>query len=62
MSSRGDFRSESGRRRHASSSTRPVSSTEYPDLYQLLGLAKPGDGQVSYSFQCQTGFEQRSYN
>ncbi|XP_057369535.1 CDK5 and ABL1 enzyme substrate 2-like isoform X1 [Daphnia carinata] len=44
--SRGEFRSDSGRRRHPSSSTRPVSSTDYPDLYHLLGLAKPGDGQV----------------
>uniref|UniRef100_A0A0N7ZLF9 CDK5 and ABL1 enzyme substrate n=1 Tax=Daphnia magna TaxID=35525 RepID=A0A0N7ZLF9_9CRUS len=44
--SRGEFRSDSGRRRHPSSSTRPVSSTDYPDLYHLLGLTKPGDGQV----------------
>lgn len=44
---RGDFRSDSGRRRHASSGTRPVSSVDYPDLYHLLGLTKPGDGQVN---------------
>ncbi|KZS15779.1 putative CDK5 and ABL1 enzyme substrate 1 [Daphnia magna] len=43
---KGEFRSDSGRRRHPSSSTRPVSSTDYPDLYHLLGLTKPGDGQV----------------
>ncbi|KAI9559057.1 hypothetical protein GHT06_015846 [Daphnia sinensis] len=43
---KGEFRSDSGRRRHPSSSTRPVSSTDYPDLYHLLGLTKPGEGQV----------------
>lgn len=48
---RGEFRSDSGRRRHPSSSTRPVSSTDYPDLYHLLGLTKPGDGQVSSYLQ-----------
>jgi hypothetical protein len=44
---RGDFRSDSGRRRHTSG-TRPVSTADYPDLYNLLGLTKPGDGQVDY--------------
>ena len=46
---RGDFRGESGRRRHASG-VRPMSSSgDYPDLYSQLGLPKPGEGQVRTS-------------
>ena len=43
---RGDFRGDSGRRRQASGS-RPLSSIgDYPDLYTMLGLPKPEEGQV----------------
>lgn len=47
FSDSGEFRGESGRRRHTSGS-RPISSAgEYPNFYAMLGLPKPEEGQVN---------------